>query len=305
MAALGDSISQAFNTHADPAAVPQAVDLTACPDGLGVTGFPLDCPPNSWSTGTNPAVNSEYLRLVAANPDLEGHQANFAVSGAKVSDLSRQARQAVAQGAQYVTVEIGINDVCAPTLAGQTPVTTLHDQFKEALSTLSRSPAHPVIQVVSIPNVFHAWQLFHDDPNARLRWNLTQTCQALFANPTSTELPDVARRLAVVDRVVAYNRVEADVCRHTPRCTTDGGAVFAQKLSRDDIATVANTGSITNVPILAVLPVIGPGIPNSTGDYFHPSVVGQAAIASLAWQASPFAAVLRGERGGLPGLANR
>jgi lysophospholipase L1-like esterase len=32
-----------------------------------------------------------------------------------------------------------------------------------------------------------------------------------------------------------------------------------------------------------VVPVIGPGNPNSTADYFHPSVEGQASLAEAAW----------------------
>jgi len=290
MAALGDSISQAFNTHADPASVPPVVDLTACPDGFGgLSGVPLDCPRNSWSTGTNPAVRSEYQRLVAAHPALRGHQANYAVTGARVSDLARQAQLAVAQRAQFVTIEIGTNDVCAPTWADVTYLQAFRAQFTSAMSILARSPAHPVIQVVSIPNVYRIWQLFHDDPNAQLRWGAAQVCQSLLANPTSTELGDVIRRLLIVSQVISYNLIEADVCAHTPRCVTDAGAAFAWEFSSADIATVANTGRITNVPALALLPVFGPGIPNSTADYFHPSVIGQAAIAELAWPSSTFA----------------
>jgi len=290
MAALGDSISQAFNTHSDPATVPAVVDLTACPDGLGtVSGIGLNCPRNSWSTGTNPAVRSEYQRLVAAHPALRGHQANYSVTGATVSDLARQARLAVAQRAQLVTIEIGTNDVCAPTWADVTSLPAFRAQFSRAMAILARSPAHPVIQVVSIPNVYRIWQLFHDDPNAQLRWSAAQVCQPLLANPTSTEVGDVVRRLVVVAQVISYNLIEADVCAHTPRCVTDAGAAFAWEFSSADIATVANTGRITNVPALAFLPVFGPGIPNSTADYFHPSVAGQAAIAELAWPSSTFA----------------
>jgi len=290
MAALGDSISQAFNTHADPATVPAIADLTACPDGLGgLSGVPLECPRNSWSTGTNPAVRSTYQRLVATNPALAGHQANDAVTGAAVDDLARQARLAVAQRAQFVTIEIGSNDACAPTWAEVTTRQAFRARFASAMSILARSPAHPVIQVVSIPNLYRLWQLFHDDPNAQVRWSLAQVCQSLLANPTSTEPADSIRRLLVLTQVIAYNLIEADVCAHTPRCVTDAGAAFAWEFSAGDIATVATTGRITNVPALEFLPVFGPGIPNSTADYFHPSVAGQAAIAELAWPTSPFA----------------
>ena len=69
----------------------------------GATGYdsnPLhrgtDAPENSWATGSNPAVNSIYRRLLARNPAIEGHAFNVARSGSNVDDLMRQARLAVA-----------------------------------------------------------------------------------------------------------------------------------------------------------------------------------------------------------------
>ena len=49
MEALGASVTVGFNTD--------------CPEGW------IDCPDNSWSTGTNPAVDSVYLRLLALTRD--------------------------------------------------------------------------------------------------------------------------------------------------------------------------------------------------------------------------------------------
>jgi hypothetical protein len=37
---------------------------------------------NSWATGTNPAVNSVYQRILAHNPKIAGHNANLARAGA-------------------------------------------------------------------------------------------------------------------------------------------------------------------------------------------------------------------------------
>ena len=50
---------------------------------------------NSWATGTNPDVNSIYLRLVAARPENEGHVANTAEGGAPASRLAEQAESAM------------------------------------------------------------------------------------------------------------------------------------------------------------------------------------------------------------------
>ena len=80
----------------------------AYPDGIvvmghsGATGYdsdPLrpgvDAPENSWATGTNPAVNSIYRRILARSPAIKGHAFNVARSGSDVNDLMRQARSAV------------------------------------------------------------------------------------------------------------------------------------------------------------------------------------------------------------------
>jgi hypothetical protein len=52
MAALGDSITRAYNTTGN-----------GCPTGPG-----LDCPKNSWATGTNPTVESLRERSTRSRP---------------------------------------------------------------------------------------------------------------------------------------------------------------------------------------------------------------------------------------------
>ena len=81
MAALGDSITRAFNTEINP---------PTCPT-FSPTGF-LDCPKNSWSTGTNPAVNSQFQRIQAIDPGRNPVAFNDARSGARAVDMLGQAQ---------------------------------------------------------------------------------------------------------------------------------------------------------------------------------------------------------------------
>src|SRR3954468_10468260 len=56
MAALGDSLTR----------------------GCGAGGAAGDVPAESWTTGTDPAVNSHYSRLLAQNPAISGNGNNDA-----------------------------------------------------------------------------------------------------------------------------------------------------------------------------------------------------------------------------------
>src|SRR5215208_208087 len=74
IASTGDSITRAFET---------------CP--LPFT----DCLANSWSTGTSTTVNSDYRRILAANPAISGRNYNGARTGARMVDLNGQVTAAV------------------------------------------------------------------------------------------------------------------------------------------------------------------------------------------------------------------
>ena len=86
------------------------------------TGFLpwTDNPAGSWSTGTDASVNSHYLRLLALNPKIRGKNYNDARSGAKMGELAGQMATVVAQKVDYVTVEMGGNDVCTSTESAMT-----------------------------------------------------------------------------------------------------------------------------------------------------------------------------------------
>jgi lysophospholipase L1-like esterase len=264
MAALGDSITRAYNTTGN-----------GCPTGPG-----LDCPKNSWATGTNPAVDSFRERLDAISPQpLTAY--NDAVSGARAVDLLSQAQVAAGQDPELVLIEIGANDACAPT---PTPTALFREQVREALEVLVSGNKQVYIQLMSIPDINNLRTIFTEppDPNALLRWELFHVCQGLLANPLSTEPADEERREAFRAQVIAYNEALEEVCAEFKRCVWDDYAVFSTGFTTADVATVQNTGGLP-IPPFNQVPVIGPGNPNSTADYFHPSVSGQAKLAEAAW----------------------
>jgi len=232
VAAIGDSITQ-------------AVDV-CCWYG--------NHPANSWSTGgaSWDGITSHYERIRAANPSVVAY--NDAVSGARMSDAPGQATRAVSQGARYVTVLMGANDLCTSSTATMTSVSTFRSQFQQTLATLNSAAAKPRIFVASIPNVYHLWELYRYDLAAQSVWAAAGICQSLLSVwNTSTQ------RAMVRDRNIAFNTVLAQECAAYANCRFDGSAVYDYAFSKSQVSKL---------------------------DYFHPSLSGQAALASVTWATS-------------------
>ena len=238
MAAVGDSITQAASTG-------------------GTLG--ADAPENSWSTGTNSTVNSHYLRLLALGAPISGQNNNLSVSGAKAAGLNDQMWNVLALEPQpdYLTVQIGGNDLCTDTFDGMTSVPNFRAQFQTAMDTLTSGSPNINVYVTSIPDAYQLWSLFKGNWWARFVWSVGGVCQSLLASPTSTQAVDVQRRLDVRLRNIDYNTQLAEVCAAFAKCRFDNNAVFNTQLTKSDIA----------------------------GDYFHPSIAGQAKLSSVSWAA--------------------
>jgi PKD repeat protein len=235
------------------AAVGDSISQAASSAGsLGV-----DAPQNSWSTGTSTSVNSHFLRLRALNPALTA--ANRSVSGAKVADLNAQMLNVASLSPDpgYLTVLIGGNDLCTDTFAGMTSVADFRSRFATAMATISSQSPGTWVYVVSIPNVYQLWNLFKNDWWARFIWSTADICQSLLASPTSTQQVDVDRRAAVRQRNVDFNTQLAEVCAQYARCRIDNNASYNTTFTTSDVS----------------------------GDYFHPSVSGQAKLAAVSWAA--------------------
>jgi hypothetical protein len=115
-------------------------------------------------------------------------------------------------------------------------------------------PAGSHVFVSSIPNVYRLWQLFHTNPAARFIWSAAQICQSMLS-PSNTEQD----RQAVLAREQAFNQVLAEVCNQYAFCRFDDYAVFNYQFTASQVSKL---------------------------DYFHPSLSGQAVLASITWQRS-------------------
>ena len=220
-----------------------------------------DHPRQSWSTGGGAfdGIRSHYERIRASNPSIYGRNYNDARAGARMRDAQAQAQTAITQQPRYVTILMGANDVCTDSASTMTSVSDFRAQFSATMSVLAAGlPADSHVFVSSIPNIYRLWQLFHDNPIAQFVWSLAQICQSMVA-PTNTE----QERQAVLAREQAFNDVLAEVCSQYATCRFDDYAVFNYQFSASQVSKL---------------------------DYFHPSLTGQAALATVTWQRSWWAA---------------
>jgi lysophospholipase L1-like esterase len=240
MAAAGDSITLAYNS-ASYGSFPQY----------------------SWSTGTASTLSSLRQRLQTASATtISG--VNVAQVGANSASLAAQVTSAISAQADFLTVEIGANDACTPTVAQMTEPAVFRTRISAALKQFIDAKADNKLFVASIPNLYRMWDISKGKFGARLIWAAGKICQSMLANPTSTATADKNRRAEVQARVDAYNQILKEECAAPAmqaRCTFDNFDVANYKFTSTHI---------------------------STADYFHPSVAGQKVLASITWKYVPY-----------------
>src|SRR5919106_212232 len=160
MAAIGDSITRAANV--------------CCYYG--------DHPGQSWSTGytSYDGIASHYERIKQRNPAITGRGYNDAVSGAKMAQAPTQAERAVSQGARYVTILLGANDLCTSSPSTMTSTDTFRAHFSQAMATLMAQDRKPYVFVSSIPDLYQLWQVLHTNSLARTVWAAANICQSML-----------------------------------------------------------------------------------------------------------------------------
>lgn len=233
MAALGDSITRAL--------------AACCSNG--------DNSLHSWSTGHGPGdgVSSHYERLTRLDPAITDRSHNNAISGSRARQLPDQAEMAVEQNAEYVTILIGANDLCASSASMMTSEAEFASHIQTALAALDRGLPRARIFVASIPDLYQLWKALESNAEAREAWS-GGTCQSMLAADNTEE-----QRQSVTTRELAFNRILAQTCSQYKNCRWDNNTVHNFKFSASDVSVL---------------------------DYFHPSLEGQARLAELTWRAS-------------------
>ena len=189
---------------------------------------------NSWATGTNPEVDSIYLRMVAARPETAGHFANTAQGGAVALQLLDQAQRSLAAVPvpQLAIVSTIDNDIrCDGTDAAHVPDFGM--QVKAALDLIHTASPNTHILVVGQlgrPSVDYIEQLVATSPSEKRALTGPGICD--FFTPDGQIAPaHFATLTGIID---AYEAEEARVCAAMPSCVTDGG-VRAAWIDKSDL----------------------------------------------------------------------
>lgn len=218
-----------------------------------------DCLEASWATGTDTRVPSLAQLLLPddGSTDLADRTWNVAEAGAKMSDLPAQMEAAVAYEPELITVLIGANDACAVDELSMTEVADFREDFTASLHTVRETLPTTGVYVASVPDLHQLWSEGSPFQMARQVWRLADICPSMLADPMAVTIEAEERRETVRSRVREFNDVLEEVCAADEQCRYDGGAVFEYPFTTADL---------------------------SGWDWFHPSRVGQAALAELAYE---------------------
>lgn len=210
-----------------------------------------DQPEHVWSTGyASDACNSHFERIRLVNPAVVGF--NNARNGSRADDLLGQVQTTVTNGAQYITLEMGGNDVCRDSAAEMTPVATYTAYWNEAIDVLQAGLPSAKILVCEVVKVRRVYDVGYTNLGCLLKWGVFQWCDSMLRNG-STE------RSQATTRNVEYNNALRTL-------SAEQGVFFD-----DDVYEVAfSRGQLSSI------------------DCFHPDVECQGLLANATYDAARF-----------------
>lgn len=213
-----------------------------------------DAQENSWATGTNPAVHSVYLRVLAKNPAVKGHAANFAVDGSDVESLVEQEKQAAAvtPAPDLVIIQSIDNDIRCD---GTDPQN--YGPYRQKLTAVMDS----LTQDLPDADIFFVsqWATVQEYDRLMLRIDpshITGTgpCDTFDLEKRAIDTRHEHYLQQLVDR---YWSIVSEVCAQYPTCRTDDGVMQTMQVDKGDLAV----------------------------DHNHLSPAGHAKMAALEWRA--------------------
>jgi len=248
-----------------------------------------------WSTGYNgsDSVSSFNERFEAIEPgDYYENNAsrdavfNHALSGAEMADFADQAQAVITAAsmtpsgeAGQVTVFLGNNDVCAPSLAEMTDPAVFEAQYRAGLDVLAASDATRAarIHVSGIPAIYWLWEAKRGSFWCRVfAWPFVP-CENLLDNAADDCASDTSR----TDPDNDYPGDGANCLRRKTfhRLIRDSYNPILQTVLEEYRAA----GQLPNANFTDIYDVRFESTHVNGGDCFHPSTAGHALLAEKQW----------------------
>jgi hypothetical protein len=188
--------------------------------GEGTAGLHQDNVNDSWATGTDPAVNSIYLRLVATLPSIGSHVSNTARGGASASALVAQVQSALARVPvpELAIVSTIDNDI----MCDQSNMAHFGEWVAQGLNEIHTASPNTKILIIGQlgrPSVDYIKRLVAAVPGQKAALTWDDEC-SFFLDDGTLNGPGIVKLAAAID---AYEAEQARVCVTIPNCSTDGG----------------------------------------------------------------------------------
>jgi hypothetical protein len=236
--------SKPVGNPATPAASSASGPYTGYPDSIAALGHSLitgegtgeesDWKANSWATGTNPKVNSVYLRLRQVNPAIEGNVYNLGSGGADLAALTEQAETLSQLQPQPELVIIATLDGDITCPASADDFATYGAGLKKLLNSLSEQmPASRFFITTQTSTPSHDAQIY--SPEERARSGGTGPCA--FLDPKGSLVPKELKRLETA--IAGYKAQVGAACAEVDRCHTDQSG-NGWSLKRSDLSDDLN-----------------------------------------------------------------
>lgn len=154
-----------------------------------------DQPEHVWSTGddSGDVVDSHLERIRDVNSSATAY--NNAWNGAESDDLLAQSNTTVSQGVDYVTIQMGGNDICGDDTAEMTTVATWEDRWNEAIDVLQAGLPGADILVTSVVNVRRVYDVGSSNWGCQFKWYIFDFCANMLTNGSTQRSQATARLL--------------------------------------------------------------------------------------------------------------
>ena len=171
---------------------------------------------NSWATGSNPEVNSVYLRLLQAHPAIKGHVVNFGTGSADVESLAGQAEGLIAQNPQPELVLIATLDADIACPATQGDFAAYGQAIGKVLGELStKMPGSRFFITTQISTPSRDAAVYSRSERA----SVGGTGPCAFLDPRGNLVPKELTRLEAA--IAGFKTELTKACSETDRCSTD------------------------------------------------------------------------------------